>query len=260
MSKPIYEDSALTSKKTIYDAAAPPSPATSGLQAEDFAPRIAGWIGQVRQESAHMASTVRRHGRELVSQWIRVEQRIAATVERTVPRGEKLAPGIIYVGVAALAGPIFTRNRNFAIRWTSPFLFASLASFYFVPGTANVVLRNVWGRYGDPGTLDAVRAQWHAVKEAERSVRVRVADSVQELRLSLQEGRGFGKSAHDVAEKTEEYVAELAAAAAANIRKDVGEKSTYDNVLELPEGVSVAKPKAAEPKKKLPLGFKDNVN
>ncbi|KAJ2869063.1 hypothetical protein GGI22_000494 [Coemansia erecta] len=203
-----------------------------------------------------------------------MEQRIAATVERTVPRGEKLVPGIIYVGVAALAGPIFTRKRNFAIRWTSPFLFASLASFYFVPGTANVVLRNIWGRYGDPGTLDAVRAQWHAVKETERSVRVRVADSVQELRLSLQEGRGFGKNAHIVAEKTEEYVAGLAAAAADNIkkdvaglaaaaadniRKDVGEKSTYDNVLELPEGVATAEPKAAEPKKKLPLGFKDKV-
>ncbi|KAJ1667599.1 hypothetical protein IW140_002178 [Coemansia sp. RSA 1813] len=139
----------------------------------------------------------RAHGQMVVDRWIDTEKRIAHLVERTVPRGEKLAPGIIYIGVASLAGPIFTRRRNFAIRWTSPLVFASLASFYFLPGTSNVVMRNIWGRYGDPATIDMIRDKWREAKQAEHSFRLRVADSVQELRLSLQEGRGFSVNKSD---------------------------------------------------------------
>ncbi|KAJ2559355.1 hypothetical protein EV175_000384 [Coemansia sp. RSA 1933] len=261
-------------KKTIYDTAEQATvPPPAGLQTAGV-PRLVGWIGDVRQEGADLARMIRQHGQLLVDRWISTEKRIAATVERTVPRGEKLVPGIIYVGVASLAGPIFTRKRNFAIRWISPLVFASAASFYFLPGTANVVLRNIWGRYGDPATVDEVRDKWRAMKVAESRFRTRITDIVQEIRLALQEGRSFGpREIRKEVEKTEEYVAGIASAAIDNIKKDVGSKSTYDNVLELPEGVAIAntnepvpvtvpvpQPEKRLEKKKLPLGFKDKAD
>ncbi|KAI9503429.1 apolipo protein O-domain-containing protein [Coemansia spiralis] len=228
------------------------------------------------------SSMIKMHGQALVDRWIATEKQIVQVVERTVPQGERLAPGIVYVGVAALAGPIFTRRRNFAIRWTSPFVFASLASFYFLPGTANVVLRNIWGRYGDPKTIDNIRDRWQSVKRAEREFRDGLADSIQELRLSLQEGRKFSsdsKNHHGVKEtvasiaapvveetrEIAETVSGMAAAATENIKSGISSSSTYNRVREVSNDI-VHPMKSAEltgkkeEKKQLPLGFKEKTD
>ncbi|KAJ2329474.1 hypothetical protein GGI00_003929, partial [Coemansia sp. RSA 2681] len=147
-------------------------------------------LRETRQSAANAVNMAQTHGQLLVSKWIALEQQAADVVRRTVPEGERLAPGIIYVGVAALAGPIFTRRRNFAVRWVSPLVFGAAAAAYFLPGTASVVLRNVWGRYGDPKAIDSVCEQWQSAKLAERRLRARIAANVQELRMSLQQGRG----------------------------------------------------------------------
>ncbi|KAJ1945797.1 hypothetical protein GGF37_001519 [Kickxella alabastrina] len=187
MSSHTQEDS----KKPIYDSHLREYPAIPATQSPSHLSLI---LGQLRHTTRDLAAQTQHYGQLLVNHWILVEQKIAQTVSNTVPQGEKLAPGIIYVGVAALAGPIFTRKRNFAVRWCSPFVFGGLAAGYFLPGTAQVVLRNVWGRYGDPKSIDQVAATWENVRRKEAEVKRSLAGSVQELRLSLQEGRGFGRA------------------------------------------------------------------
>ncbi|KAJ2897456.1 hypothetical protein IWW38_001712 [Coemansia aciculifera] len=184
----------LDDKKTIYDS---PNPATDDTNADSQISqqktRIKALLGSTRRTTISFLTSVQVHGQALVSQWIGLERQVADLVRQTVPAGERLAPGIIYVGVAALAGPIFTRRRNFAVRWASPLVFGAAAAAYFLPGTASVVLRNVWGRYGDPKTIDYACEQWQSVRKAEQALKERVAANIQELRMSLQEGRGFSQ-------------------------------------------------------------------
>ncbi|KAJ1946497.1 hypothetical protein EC988_005540, partial [Linderina pennispora] len=192
-------------KKSIYDIEQREIP-TQTLEPT----RLTALLRETREEAAHYLSMAKTHGQIVVDRWIDTEKRFAALVKRTVPEGEKLAPGIIYVGVAALAGPIFMRKRNFAVRYMSPLLFGTAAGFYFLPGTSNVILRNVWGRYGDPTTIDRVKQQWEDVKQAQRDARGKVTEAVQELRMSLQEGRGFAaKTAKEIADKTPEPVKQV---------------------------------------------------
>ncbi|KAJ2519150.1 hypothetical protein H4217_002877 [Coemansia sp. RSA 1939] len=282
-STPIHADyDSTAAKKTIYDqqAAAPPAaqPRESGVA--DAVPRVVAYTRAARAQAAAAARVAGGHGQAAVERWIAAEQRVAAVVRRTVPRGESLAPGIVYVGVAALAGPIFTRRRNFAVRWASPVLFASAAAVCFLPGTAAVVARNVWGRYGDPAAIDAVAARWDAARLAVRRLSLRAAAVVQELRMAMQEGRPFSPppparqgqtsgrarqiegEVRGAVEKTEDFVASLAAAAAENIRNDVSaaKQTTYDNVLELPAGVSHDAGPGKSEEQQLPLGFKHKAD
>ncbi|KAJ1727592.1 hypothetical protein LPJ72_005866 [Coemansia sp. Benny D160-2] len=280
-STPIHADyDSTAAKKTIYDqqAAAPPAARESGVA--DVVPRVVAYTRAARAQAAAAARVAGSHGQAAVDRWIATERRIESVVRRTVPRGESLAPGIVYVGVAGLAGPIFTRRRNFVVRWASPVLFASAAAVCFLPGTAAVVARNVWGRYGDPAAIDAVAARWDAARMAVRRLSLRAAAAVQELRMAMQEGRPFSPpqakqgqtsgrarqiedEVRGAVEKTEDFVASLAAAAAENIRNDVSaaKQTTYDNILELPAGVShdAAGPGKSE-EQQLPLGFKHKAD
>ncbi|KAJ2743164.1 hypothetical protein GGI20_003947 [Coemansia sp. BCRC 34301] len=195
MATPVLADP--MDKKSIYDMQThSPSSALSHSQ-QTPTTRLAALLRDTRGSVSSALDMAQTHGQILVSRWIGLEQRVADVVRRTVPEGERLAPGIIYVGVAALAGPIFTRRRNFAVRWMSPLVFGAAAGAYFLPGTTSVVARNVWTRYGDPATIDRACEAWQSAKLAERRLRARVAANVQELRMSLQEGRGFSKEPKD---------------------------------------------------------------
>ncbi|KAJ1951621.1 hypothetical protein FBU59_000026 [Linderina macrospora] len=238
-----------TSKKSIYD------PEPRELPTESHEPtRLTSLLRETRLETAQFFSMVKAHGQILVDKWIDTEKSFERLVKRTVPEGEKLAPGIIYVGVAALAGPIFMRKRNVAVRFVSPLVFGTAAGFYFLPGTSNVILRNIWGRYGDPKTIDNAKAQWENAKQAQRDMRKKVAEAVQELRMSMQEGRGFAtKAVEEIKEKTPEpvkKVVEEAQVKAVEVTKDVSAKvaDKKDKIVE------AAKEKA----KSLPIGFTDS--
>ncbi|KAJ2038884.1 hypothetical protein H4S03_002050 [Coemansia sp. S3946] len=239
---PVFADS----KKSIYDEHPRDYPTTPHQQPPT---RIMALLREARHEATQALTMAQVHGQIVVDRWISVEKQVADVVRRTVPKGENLAPGIIYVGVAALAGPIFTRRRNFAVRWTSPLVFGAMAAAYFLPGTSTVVLRNVWGRYGDPQTIDVLCDKWQSVKKAERQLRARVASNVQELRMSLQQGRGFGQT---------NAVAPIASAKAKTeeIRAAAVEK-VEDIVHEVKEPAKAVKIEKKQPKQ-LPLGFKDN--
>jgi organizing structure protein 2 len=56
-----------------------------------------------------------------------------------IPNEESITPGILYVGVATLAGSVFTRYRSFPIRVLTPPLFLIGSLNYFLPKTAHNV-------------------------------------------------------------------------------------------------------------------------
>ncbi|KAJ2825533.1 hypothetical protein GGI24_003133 [Coemansia furcata] len=246
---PVFAD--VSSKKSIYDETPREYPATNAQQAPT---RIVALLREVRHEATEALRMAKTHGQIVVDRWIGVEKQVADVVRRTVPQGESLAPGVIYVGVAALAGPIFTRRRNFAVRYLSPLVFGAAAAAYFLPGTSTVVLRNVWGRYGDPNTIDALCARWQSVRAAERRLRNRVAANVQELRLSLQQGRGFGQPAAVAPIAKTETKTEVKTEAKAEELVHKAEEKVAEIVPEVQEPVKATKSEAKQ--QQLPLGFK----
>ncbi|KAJ1882700.1 hypothetical protein LPJ57_000729 [Coemansia sp. RSA 486] len=268
--------SASENKKSIYDQEVREIPAVT---AEQQPTRLYALMRQLREDTLRTATLVKKHGQCLVNEWINVERHVARVVRNTVPEGEKLAPGIIYVGVATLAGPIFTRKRNFAVRWASPFVFGALAAGYFLPGTAQVVLRNVWGRYGDPQSIDRMANAWNDIKDKKQQLKSQLAENVQELRLSLQEGREFGKprgagqkqteavqatksamdEARGAAKRLEGAVLEKAAAVKETVESAVGvDTKKQESRPTASEPVAAAAAAAADkPKKQLPIGFKE---
>ncbi|KAJ2704225.1 hypothetical protein FB645_003460 [Coemansia sp. IMI 203386] len=260
-------------KKSIYDQEVREIPAVT---AEQQPTRLYALMRQLREDTLRTATLVKKHGQCLVNEWINVERQVARVVRNTVPEGEKLAPGIIYVGVATLAGPIFTRKRNFAVRWTSPFVFGALAAGYFLPGTAQVVLRNVWGRYGDPQSIDRMVNAWNDIKDKKQQLKSQLAENVQELRLSLQEGREFGKARADqkqseVVQATRSAIDEAKGAAkkleGAVLEKAAAVKETVESAVGVDTKKQESRPTALEPvaaaaaadkpKKQLPIGFKE---
>ncbi|KAI8321504.1 hypothetical protein GQ54DRAFT_297987 [Martensiomyces pterosporus] len=275
---PVYADDAKATKKSIYDEQEERQlvPASQGL--EDQPTRLIALMREAREETVRLFNVAKTHGQIVVDRWVETEKCVESLVQRTVPQGEKLAPGIIYVGISMLAGPIFTRRRNFAVRWTSPLIFGTLSAFYFLPGTANVVLRNIWGRYGDPQTIDNVREEWQRVKQTQRDVSRKVAENVQELRMSLQEGRSFGApktealepvkaAVEDVQAKAADVsdaIAEKAASASSAVQEKE-DKAAADIPAAVEEAAAPAEepspsPKAESKPKKLPLGFKESSN
>ncbi|KAJ2373809.1 hypothetical protein GGI05_007397 [Coemansia sp. RSA 2603] len=240
-------------KKSIYDTQEREYSVSSPAQQPT---RLQHLMRQLRHDTREAAYSVQSRGQLLVQHWIMLEQHISRIVRNTVPSGEKLAPGILYVGVAALAGPIFTRKRNFAVRWTSPLVFSAAAAAYWLPGTAQVVLRNVWARYGDPKTIDRVTEMWQEVKQTRREAVKSVQEGVQELRMSLQEGREFGKKR--AAEAVNVAVAaakEEAEVVATTVQAQTHKAS--EAVAKVMDKIPV--PKDEKPKKPLPLGFKDSA-
>ncbi|KAJ2720008.1 hypothetical protein GGI07_004878 [Coemansia sp. Benny D115] len=273
-----------STKKSIYDDVSP-STTVPPVSAEEAPTRLLALTRGLRNDAQNFATFLQVHGQIAISSVISLERRVASVIERTVPRGERLAPGIIYVGIAALAGPIFTRRRNFAVRWTSPILFAAAAGAYFLPGTSQVVLRNVWGRYGDPQAVDRLVEGMGAVKMQVDSIKSWARESVQELRMAMQEGRSFGRVENTVAKAAEpvkEAIKEAAKATVAKVEESVAraEAATAEIVNKSQEtaaavatdSVSKAKEVAKdtatgadktekiEKKEKLPLGFKKSVD
>ncbi|KAJ2808893.1 hypothetical protein H4R20_000538 [Coemansia guatemalensis] len=255
-------------KKTIYDSSISEesSAYNERTHRRPTETRISAALGNLRAEGSHVAKGIQHHGQQLIRQWIAAEQRVERVVRSTVPEGERLAPGIVYVGVAMLAGPIFTRRRNVVVRWLSPWVFGTAAMAWFLPGTTAVVVRNVWGRYGDPTTIDRAKEWWTELCKAQRRMRDAMTDRVQQLRMSLQEGRGFSmavpaKTAQVVEEPTQEPHSawDVAAEAAIPVLEAEAAVAVPDEVSVKSNGTE-GKQESTEKKSKLPLGFKDKVD
>ncbi|KAI8579177.1 hypothetical protein K450DRAFT_243128 [Umbelopsis ramanniana AG] len=65
----------------------------------------------------------------------RFESNVKKCVDDTIAPGEYVMPNALYVGVAALAGTIVSRNRNVVLRFATSTAFAVGTSYYLMPNT-----------------------------------------------------------------------------------------------------------------------------
>lgn len=72
-------------------------------------------VGDARKAVASSTESLRQSVHEQVSKWIGVERRVERQVLDIIPRDEALNPGLLYVGVATLAGSVFGRYSEFAV-------------------------------------------------------------------------------------------------------------------------------------------------
>lgn len=94
-------------------------------------------IGSARRTVSHLTTDTRHTVRSLVDRWISVEQSVEGQVKSLIPASEPLTPGLLYVGVATLAGSIFTRYRAFPIRLLTPPLALVVSLNHFNPRLAS---------------------------------------------------------------------------------------------------------------------------
>ena len=94
-------------------------------------------IGSARRAVSQLTTDTRTSVRSLVDRWISVERSIEGEVKSLIPDSEPLTPGLLYVGVATLAGSIFTRYRAFPIRMLTPPLALIVSLNVFNPHLAS---------------------------------------------------------------------------------------------------------------------------
>ncbi|KAJ1025872.1 hypothetical protein NDA16_002498 [Ustilago loliicola] len=128
ISKPIHNEegasSSGASKLSIYPE---PDPKVEIVPVQTELERQ---IGSARRSLSHLTTDTRHSVRNLVDRWISIERSVEGEVKSLIPASEPLTPGLLYVGVATLAGSIFTRYRAFPIRILTPPL-ALIASLNF---------------------------------------------------------------------------------------------------------------------------------
>ncbi|SJX65065.1 uncharacterized protein SRS1_15891 [Sporisorium reilianum f. sp. reilianum] len=132
-SKPIYNDEASSSgasKLSIYPL---PDPK---IQVVPVQTELERQIGTARRAVSHLTTDTRASVRALVERWIHVERSIESEVSSLIPASEPLTPGLLYVGVATLAGSIFTRYRALPLRVLTPPLALVASLHYFNPQLA----------------------------------------------------------------------------------------------------------------------------
>ncbi|PWN21010.1 hypothetical protein BCV69DRAFT_282513 [Microstroma glucosiphilum] len=118
-------------KLPIYSAPSEP------LRVIETQTRLEQHVGEARRALASSTESLRKSVHENVSSWIGVERRVERKVLEIIPDDEPLSPGLIYVGVATLAGSVFGRYRSFPIRFLSPPLFLLGSLNYFLPKTSH---------------------------------------------------------------------------------------------------------------------------
>ncbi|CAO1634468.1 unnamed protein product [Sympodiomycopsis kandeliae] len=131
MSSPVMAEESVKSKLPIYPTESQPP------QVIETHTALESHVGEARKAIVSSTESLRQSVHQNVSKWIGVERRVEKQVLELIPRDEALNPGLLYVGVATLAGSVFGRYRTLPIRLISPpiFFFASLN--YFLPKTSH---------------------------------------------------------------------------------------------------------------------------
>ncbi|KAI8867504.1 hypothetical protein GQ42DRAFT_164744 [Ramicandelaber brevisporus] len=118
--------------------------------------RLEKFVEATRERADFAYDMARLHSQLVVDRWIELEQAVESRIKRTIPESDKFLPGAMYVTVAGLAGLVVSRNRGFLLRFTTPLAFAAASAFYFMPGTANNVAKELAEKYVDPMTVNKV--------------------------------------------------------------------------------------------------------
>lgn len=149
-------------------------------------------IGTARRSLTHLTSDTRTTLRGLVDRWISIERSVEGEVKTLIPASEPLTPGLLYVGVATLAGSIFTRYRALPIRILTPPLALLVSLHHFNPQLAS----NLGGYYEQleqryVPALTEQRRKWTSkgegyVQEATKSINELKDRTEQGVRSGLQ--------------------------------------------------------------------------
>ncbi|KAJ5899233.1 hypothetical protein N7495_003977 [Penicillium taxi] len=151
--KPIYDDdfsSEIPAPKPVApEPVAPAAPVSSilpSLQSSPSSPTPTDILtSQVRQARLFLYShslAAEQGFNDFLSRALNIENAFTNTVASLAPSpesGERLAPGGVYVVVAAMAGSIVSRNRGIFLRTISPLAFGTVAAYALLP----VTMRNV---------------------------------------------------------------------------------------------------------------------
>lgn len=205
VAKPIYNDEASSSdasKLSIYpepDAKVEVVPVQTELERQ---------VGSARRAISHVTADTRSSVRSLIDRWISVERSIEGEVKSIIPPTEPLTPGLLYVGVATLAGSIFTRYRAFPVRLLTPPLALVVSLNYFNPNLASnlgAYYTQVEHKYAPALTEQRRTWQKHAQKYLDSTT-----NSMHELKDKTEQGLRSGL--HSVEQQTGLKVSQVVAA------------------------------------------------
>ncbi|PWN51635.1 hypothetical protein IE53DRAFT_361419 [Violaceomyces palustris] len=151
-------------------------------------------IGSLRRSLSDVSKDARESVKGGVDKWISIEKGIENEVKSVIPSDEPLTPGILYVGVATLAGSVFTRFRSFPIRLVAPPLMMVGSLQYFLPKTSSN-LAQYYDRFEQ-----AKFPQLHASRvSAVERIRHSLASSIQTAQQAKSDAeRGLKKSLSEV--------------------------------------------------------------
>ncbi|EST09120.1 Apolipoprotein O [Kalmanozyma brasiliensis GHG001] len=189
LSKPIYNEEASSSGASKLSIYPQPDPKVEIVPVQTELERQ---IGSARRSLTHLTSDTRSTLRSLVDRWISIERSVEGEVKTLIPTSEPLTPGLLYVGVATLAGSIFTRYRAFPIRILTPPLALLVSLNHFNPQLASNLGSYYEGlekRYVP--ALTEQRRKWTSkgegyVKEATRGIHELKDKTEQGVRSGLQ--------------------------------------------------------------------------
>jgi len=93
-------------------------------------------IGAVRVKATGIYNNSQAQVHSVVSKWIGVEEAVEHRIKSIIPKDEALTPGVLYIGVAALAGSVFARSRSLPVRVLLPPTLLLFAFPQFLPKTS----------------------------------------------------------------------------------------------------------------------------
>ncbi|KAF8317895.1 hypothetical protein DL93DRAFT_2095465 [Clavulina sp. PMI_390] len=143
-------------------------------------------IGTARTHATMAYDNSRSQVHSLVDKWIGVEAKVEHRVKSLIPKDETITPGILYVGVATMAGSILGRTRALPVRILLPPTLFLISFPYFLPKTAHNV--RAYASELEDRFAPSLGASHAALNKS-------VADSTVELRASIKNAVASGEKA-----------------------------------------------------------------
>ncbi|OZJ06866.1 hypothetical protein BZG36_00211 [Bifiguratus adelaidae] len=134
MASPPHEN---PTKKSIYDEPKP------RLILTEQPTRMDELVARSEKFAKDTVAETQRQIQNATDVWIGIEHRVRDNIRQTVAPEETVLPGLLYVGVAGLAGTIIARRRNIFMRAPFSFALATATSYYFLPQTTSRVAHKV---------------------------------------------------------------------------------------------------------------------
>lgn len=132
---------------------------------------------------------------EKMDRYFEIEHSITDTIASLAPAKdspEKIVPGLLYVGVAGMAGALLMRRRNFILRGLTPLVFATGAAWAFIPETTRNTGDLLW-RFEQK--VPAVAESHLAVRKGIEDGLEWVEKEAENAKKSVDEGVHKGKKA-----------------------------------------------------------------